>query len=364
MKNVLRIIGAILGIVLAVYLVYQLRTIFVYIILAVVLSLLGRPLMNLLGKIHIRNFRLPNSLSALIVLIVMILFVVGVFSLFVPLIAQQARIVSSIDANEVARAFAEPLNRFSQFLADYELSDESFDEHYFRAQIRDILKFGRVSSVFQSIFGILGNLFIAVFSVLFMSFFFLRDGMLLQRILETLVPDAEVPHVRVILDNTKRLLTRYCVGLVIQVTLVTIIISVSLKFFLGIENALIIGFMAGLLNLIPYLGPIMGAILGMLIVMLTNLDMNFYDELLPMSGWILVIFACMQLFDNMITQPVLFANVVNAHPLEIFIVISVAGTLYGITGMIIAIPAYTVLRIIAKELFSQYKVVSSLTRNL
>lgn len=363
-KNTLKLIGVLAGIVLALYLAYLLRTILIYLAIAVIISLLGRPIMNLLGKAKIGRAYLPASLSALLVLSFFILFVVGVFSLFVPLIVQQAKIISSIDANEVAGAFAEPLNRVSQFLSDYELTEERFDEQYLRKQVRQVIQFGQISVVFQSIFGILGNVFIAIFSVLFMSFFFLRDGTLLQRILETMVPDNEVNHVRTILDNVKRLLTRYCFGLMIQVTLVTLIVSSSLYFFLGVENALIIGFMAGLLNLVPYLGPLMGGILGVFVIMLTNLELNFYEELLPLSGWVLVIFACMQLFDNMITQPVLFANVVNAHPLEIFIIISVAGTLYGITGMILAIPVYTVIRIIAKEFFSRYKVVSSLTRNL
>lgn len=364
MKNALKLIGIVVAIALALYGAYLIRTVIIYLVLSAILSLLGRPLMNLFEKVKIGRFHLPNSLSALLVLLFFVLFVSGVFSLFVPLIIEQARIISNIDTNEVIRAFAEPMNRMQQFLSDYELTEERFDEKFLKSQVREILQFGRISAIFQNIFGILGNVFIAIFSLLFMSFFFLRDGNLLRRMIEAVTPDTETVHVRSILNNTKRLLTRYCFGLLVQVTLVTLIVSSSLYFFLGIENALIIGFMAGLLNLVPYLGPIMGATLGIIIIMLTNLDMNFYEELLPLSGWVLVIFAMMQLIDNMFTQPIVFSNVVNAHPLEIFVIISIAGTLYGITGMIVAIPTYTVLRIIAKEFFSKYEVVEKLTRNL
>lgn len=364
MKQALKTIGVIVAIALALYVAFLLRTILLYLLLSAIISLLGRPLMNLLAKVKVGRFRFPRSLSAAMVLLFFILFIVGVFSVFVPLIAQQARIISNIDTNEVVQAFEEPMLRVQNFLSEYELTEERFDENYLKAQVRDLLQFGRISNIFQSIFGILGNVFIAIFSLLFMSFFFLRDGNLLAKIISAITPDSESHHVQSILDNTKRLLTRYCFGLVIQVSLVTLIVSSSLYFFLGIDNALIIGFMAGLLNLVPYLGPIMGATLGVFIIMLTNLELDFYSELLPLSGGVLVIFAVMQLIDNMFTQPIVFSNVVNAHPLEIFIIISIAGTLYGITGMIVAIPAYTVLRIIAKEFFSQYKIVERLTRDL
>lgn len=364
MKNALKLIGIVVAIALALYGAYLIRTIFLYLVLSAIISLLGRPLMNLLARVRIGRFHLPSSLNAILVLLFFILFIAGVFSLFVPLIIEQARIISQIDTNDVVQAFSEPMRRVQQFLSDYELTEERFDENFFKRQVREILQFGRISSIFQNIFDILGNIFIAVFSLIFMSFFFLRDGNLLRRMIEAITPDSEAAHVRSILANTKRLLTRYCFGLLIQVTLVTVIVSSSLYFFLGIENALIIGFMAGLLNLVPYLGPIMGATLGIIIIMLTNLELNFYEQLLPMSLWVLVIFAVMQLIDNMFTQPIIFSNVVNAHPLEIFIIISIAGTLYGITGMIIAIPVYTVLRIIAKEFFSQYKLVDKLTHNL
>lgn len=326
--------------------------------------MLGRPIMNLLNKVKIKRFRLSPSFNAIFILLFFVSLIVGLVSIFVPLVIQQARLLSEIDVNEVLNAFNEPMDRIQHFLAEYELSDERFDDKYVRMKIRELLKFSLISDAFQSAFGILGNVFVAIFSILFMSFFFLRDGSLLTKIITAITPRTESNHVKSILDNTKRLLTRYCFGLAVQVSLVTLIVSSSLYFFLGIENALIIGFLAGMLNLVPYLGPVMGAVLAVGIIMLTNLNLDFYEELLPLGGWVLLIFACMQLFDNMFTQPVIFSNVVNAHPLEIFIVISVAGTIYGITGMVFAIPVYTVLRIIAKEFFSHYKLVERLTKNL
>jgi predicted PurR-regulated permease PerM len=76
------------------------------------------------------------------------------------------------------------------------------------------------------------------------------------------------------------------------------------------------------------------------------------------------VFAAANLIDNTVLQPLIYSNSVKAHPVEIFLVILIAGSLAGIPGMILAIPTYTMLRVIAKEFLSQFKVVQSLTRNI
>ena len=70
-----------------------------------------------------------------------------------------------------------------------------------------------------------------------------------------------------------------------------------------------------------------------------------------------------QLVDNFLSQPLIFSNRVKSHPLEIFLVILISGTLFGIVGMIIAIPTYTVIKVILQEFLSDNKIVQSLTKN-
>jgi len=71
-----------------------------------------------------------------------------------------------------------------------------------------------------------------------------------------------------------------------------------------------------------------------------------------------------QTIDNVVFQPFIFASSVNAHPLEIFIVILAAGSFAGVAGMILAIPSYTVLRVIGKEFFNNFKTIKKLTSGL
>jgi len=115
---------------------------------------------------------------------------------------------------------------------------------------------------------------------------------------------------------------------------------------------------------IPYVGPIAGAVLGISMGVITHLSMDFSSQLLPLMIYMLLVFISVQIIDNVVFQPIIYSSSVHAHPLEIFIVLLVAGSLGGIIGMILAIPGYTVLRVFAKEFFNNFKVVKKLTENI
>ena len=133
---------------------------------------------------------------------------------------------------------------------------------------------------------------------------------------------------------------------------------------LGVKNCILIGMFAGLMNVIPYVGPLLAAAFGVTIGITSNLELEFYTQLLPLVYKIALVFLIVQLIDSLIFQPLVISNIVKAHPLEIFLVILIAGTLAGIGGMIIAVPIYTILRIIAKEFLNNFKIVQQLTSEL
>jgi predicted PurR-regulated permease PerM len=225
----------------------------------------------------------------------------------------------------------------------------------------DLVGLGGVSSLFTGVFNFIGNAFIAVFSILFMTFFFLKDAQLFHRIIIAITPDSQVEHIKNIMASSSHLLTRYFSGLIVQIAIVTIMVTSGLA-IIGAENALLLGFIAGIFNLIPYIGPLISAVIGIVIVTTTYTG--------DTSGWAAhvggaaIVYLVTQLFDNFFTQPVIFSNRVNAHPLEIFIVISMAGLLGGVSGMVLAVPVYTLLRIVANEFLSGHKVVDALTKKI
>ncbi|MEE9437710.1 MAG: AI-2E family transporter [Saprospiraceae bacterium] len=220
-----------------------------------------------------------------------------------------------------------------------------------------------VPKLFKSIVGTLGSLIIGLMSVLFIAFFFLREQGLFNNMISGIVPDKYEKKTLQAISGSSNMLIRYFIGVLAQVSIITIFVSLALR-ILGVENALLIGFFAALINIVPYVGPILGATFAIVITISSNLGLPFYDAVLPLLFKVTIVFLFMQLLDNFILQPNIFSKSVKAHPLEIFLIVLIGANIAGVVGMILAIPAYTVLRVVAKAFLSEFKVVQSLTKGL
>jgi len=154
-------------------------------------------------------------------------------------------------------------------------------------------------------------------------------------------------------------------GVILETTFMMTLLTTGL-YIIGIEFhlAVLVGMIGGALNIIPYIGPWIGAAIGVILITTANINLDFYTEIIPMILKILGIVAVAQLTDNVLFQPLIYSKSVKAHPLEIFIIIIVAGSMYGILGMMLAIPGYTVIRVIAREFLDEYKFVHTLTQNM
>ena len=199
--------------------------------------------------------------------------------------------------------------------------------------------------------------------MLFISFFFLKDSRLFESGVLTFIPDNKESRWKTSSTKIKDLLSRYFVGLIFQILILFIIYTIGLL-IIGVENAIVIAFLCALLNLIPYVGPLIGAFLMLTLTMTSNLGESFSDIILPKTFWVFVVFIIGQLIDNFGSQPIIFSKSVKSHPLEIFLVILIAGILFGVVGLIIAIPAYTAIKVILKEFLSENKIVKKLTKGL
>ncbi|MBT8191236.1 MAG: AI-2E family transporter, partial [Bacteroidia bacterium] len=232
-----------------------------------------------------------------------------------------------------------------------------------RSNIFEMFNPSKIQQILSSLVGVFGSFIIALMAVFFIAFFFLKEQGLFTRMVSFLVPNNRESQVSHAIKDSSALLIRYFVGLCIQVLILTLLTSLILK-LLGFQNALLMAFCFAFLNLIPYIGPIMGNFVGVLIVISSNLDIGFYDGMLPMIIKAVVVFALLQVLDNVLLQPNIFSKSVKAHPLEIFLVVLAGAKMGGVLGMVIAIPAYTVLRVLAKVFFSEFDVVKKLTANL
>ena len=364
MNQTLKYISGILLTLFGLYLAWYFSDILVYVLIAGVLSFIGQPIVRLFDKIHIKQFKMPHTLSAVLVLIVMVLVLTSLFIIFVPIINRQAQVITSIDFQYLGEQLQKPLNDLEKQLLKFNmLENDQTLETMISAELESLLTMTSVKSIFGNVVGFAGSLFIGIFSVIFMTFFFLRDDHLFYNGIMLFVPTKFEDKAAIIMSDTRRLLSRYFVGLSAEMFAMMTMITVGLTFF-GVENALLIGFLGGLMNVIPYLGPIIGAAIGVLIGATGTLSTGSYENIVPISTTIVGTFIVVKLIDDFILQPFIYSTSVMAHPIEIFLVILMAGSIAGIPGMILAIPGYTVLRIIAKQFFNQSKLVKKITANI
>ncbi|MEA3448197.1 MAG: AI-2E family transporter [Bacteroidota bacterium] len=364
MNKVTRYIIGALSIVVLVLFVWFFTEIVAYILIAAVLSMIGRPLVNRLLKIHIKSFRFPRWLASLLTLACMVFVIVLFFRIIIPLVGEQINEIRSIEVKTLSHNLKDPYAEFDNWVHSipFQRTSEFSSKEFLSEKIVNLIQFDEISVMFNKIGGALGSVLIGIFAVLFITFFFMKEDRLFNKGILLMVPEKYEGKTQHALHKIRKLISRYFIGLLGQVTGIVILVTTGLTIS-GVEFslALLIGIIAGFLNLIPYLGPWIGAAIGIVMVIAGNLGMDFYDEMLPMLIFVLLTFAVTQLIDVMFFQPTIFGNSVSAHPLEVFLVILIAGKLAGVIGMMLAIPSYTVLRVFAREFFNQYKLVRGIT---
>jgi len=355
-KGILRALFQLTGLVLLLWVLYELQSIIVYFSIAAVIALVGRPISLFLIKRLKFNSLLANTLTILILLGI----VVGIVSLFIPLIVKQGGNLSLLNVEELENNLAVLMTEITNYL---QLDSQFWQQQLRSGSLFESINLSAVPDFLNSIIGVLGDITVGLFSVLFISFFLLKDSKMLERILLTLVKDEYTEKTSASILKIKQLLSRYFIGLLVQI-LILLVIYFLVLFLVGIPNAFVIAFLCALLNLIPYLGPIIGGVLMLLLTMTSNLDASFSAVILPKAIYVMIGFVFGQLIDNFFSQPFIFSSSVKSHPLEIFIVILAAGSLFGPMGMILAIPAYTAIKVVLKIFLSDNKIVKSVTKSL
>ncbi len=367
MKATLRNFLIFFGILLLLAAIWYFRNIVVYILVSGVLSIMGRPLVDLFCRIRIWKWKFPRALSALLTLIIIWGAILLFFYIFVPLVTKQINYFSTIDSEKIVRLIEGPIEKIEKIFISLNpsISDKLLLKEYVGSKVTDVLSIEMIQNLMGSIPGILGNMVIAIFSITFVTFFFLKDQHLFFESILMWIPDKYVDNVTRALNSIKNLLTRYFIGIVIQSTCIMILITIGMT-IIGIEfqQALVMGLILGILNVIPYVGPWLGLFVAIIMGVASHINQDFNTVVVPLVYYMVIVEAITHLIDNVVFQPVIFSNSVKAHPLEIFVVVLAAGFAAGVPGMILGIPAYTVLRVFAREFFYGFKAVQKITSSL
>jgi len=355
-NGILRAIGVLAIVCIALYFLYQIQTVIVYLIVAIIFSLIANPIVEFLK----RRLKFSNSLAVVATMLLFLLSITGLIMLFVPLITSQSTNLSLLDTKSIENRSIELYNQLSVYLKNHNIE---INKIFKETDITSRLNFNFLTDFFNSIIGTISSFGIGLVSVFFISFFFLKDKVQFIVGMKKILPNEHEEQILNSIEKTRLLLTRYFLGLLLQLTIIFILYLIVLLIF-GVENAIVIAFLCGLLNVIPYVGPFIASILAGILTMLSNIGNDFQDVILPTTIYVSIGFFIVQLIDNNISSPIIFSKSVNSHPLEIFLVILIIGMLFGITGMIIAIPLYTTLKVIGKEFFPENKIIKILTKNL
>ncbi len=368
MSKIWKIIFTSFLVVLLALFFWYFRTIVIYVLIAGVVSLIGQPLMNLLAKLQFGRVKLPGSVRAVLVLIFFWGLIYGFVRVSLPIIFSQAKAISNINVNELQEKINDPLSIVDKTLRTYNLSGIDYNKlnEYITEKLEKVIDVSNLSNIFSVLIRVIGELIVAIFSITFITYFFLTDSGLFYKMILFFVPDKYDDRFLRALNQIQFLLSRYFIGVTLESILITILRTLGFTLILGIDFkiSLIVSLFSGIINVIPYVGNLIGYVFALAYIYITNTNLDFYSEMFPLFIYVTIIYFTVQIIDNILFQPLIYAKSVKAHALEIFLVILMAGSVGGILGMVLAIPSYTVLRVIANEFFSQYKVVSEITKNL
>ena len=340
------------------------RSVLVYVLVAFLVSLLSHPLMRLMRRLKIKGKPLPDTLLAIVAILAVLLAVTLFVTQMVPVVIHIVRDASIMNAQDIPyNSLLDQLNLwliglFPSLGADFDLVATLLE------QIRAVVSLSNVTSVLGSVASVAASIGVALFSVVFISFFFIKDDKLFCKIISALVPDRIEDSVEKTVSDITHLLSRYFLGLVIEVLGVILVDFLGLWLIarIGADYAIGIAFIAGVLNVIPYVGPLLGEVIGVLLCVVLKYGAGM-GLAVPIWAFALIVLAVMlgaQLIDNFVYQPLIYSSSIKSTPLEIFIVLLMAGHIGGTWGLLLGIPAYTVVRVIAARFFYHHKAVRRL----
>ena len=353
-KGLLKTVAILFGITLACFFIYKLSTVLIYIIVAIVFSLIANPVVLFLRK----KLKFKNILAVITTLFLFSLLITSFILMFVPLIISQGENLSLLDIPSLEKNYTTLIENLSIYLAKYNIDFLKILE-----SINLNSTFTFIPTLVNNLISALGNFGMGLASVLFISFFLLKDRIAFFSTFKTILPSNQKSKILHSLDKISHLLTRYFIGLLIQLFLIFILNGIVFLIF-GIDNAFIIALLCAILNVIPYVGPILAMLVASTLMLISGITTDFIQETLPTTLYVLIGMFIVQLIDNNINQPIIFSKSTKSHPLEIFLVILSSGVLFGIVGMIIAVPTYTVLKVIGKSFFPNNKIVIALTKDI
>ena len=323
-----------------------------YIFIAFIFSLIGKPIAKTINRIKIRKFYIPYGLCSFLTLAVMVMFFVLIVIFLIPLLTNETQRFAAINYDDLANNLKDKLSNIEYFMYRNGIigANDSL-ESLITAKIKEFANNTNFSVILGMFMSATGSFLMGLFAVFFLTFFFIKDDIRLEGVAKLFFAEKHAERLNMVSEKINTLLSRYFIGLIVEIAIMVTLLYIGMT-ILGVRGALLMAFMGGLLNAIPYLGPLIGALSSCMFGAVDCLASNDYYAILPAVLKIGGVFLAANLLDNIILQPLIYSRSVRAHPIEIFLVIIMGGSFAGIFGMFFAIPVYTMIRAIVVELFN------------
>jgi len=355
-NGILRAVIITTGALLLLYILFLIQPVIYFLFIALIVTMIGNPIVRFLET----KLKFNHIAAVVVTMIFFILLLAGFIMMFVPLIISQSENLSLLDTAKLQNDLTQLAERINNYFSDRNIDTENLLKE---SNIASKINLNFIPNFLNSFLGTLGNIGMAIGSIIFITFFFLKDKKLFTINAKKILPTEHEDKILNSFRKINHLLSRYFIGLIGQITILFVLYLIVLLIF-GVQNAFIIAFITALLNIIPYVGPLIATILVAVLTMLGHLDPQSQGDMFSTTLYVLIGYSVAQIIDNNVTTPLIFSNSVNSHPLEIFIVILASGFLFGVLGMIVAVPIYTIIKVVAKEFFPENPVVKVLTRGI
>ncbi|WIV11191.1 AI-2E family transporter [Proteiniborus sp. MB09-C3] len=308
---------------------------------SIVLSYLLNPLVNIIEK---RGFKRSYSIL-LIYLFLLTLIILLIVSIVPKLSSEFENLVRLLPSyfNRIYDYFNNISVKYSKHLdklpPEFQAIKEVFFENLKNFQVLILNYLRNITNSAISIFSKMVSFVI----VPIMAYYFLKDKDYFKKKITLIIPKNQRNDVLKIGREVDKVLGRFIRGQLLVCTFVGISSSIALL-IIGVDFAIIIGLVAGIADIIPYFGPIIGIFPAIVFALLKS----------PMKAlWVIISFTVIQQLESNIIAPKIVGESVGVHPVIIMLALLIGGSYFGITGMLFAIPATIVLKIVSSFLIDK-----------
>ncbi|MCB0442527.1 MAG: AI-2E family transporter, partial [Flavobacterium sp.] len=271
-NGILRAVGVLALVALGSWFLYSIQSVIIYLAVALILTLICYPVVSFLkAKCKFNNFW---AVITTLFLLILFFFLFGL--MFVPLISSQADSLSLLNTEAIEEKVTLLYYDLSLYLIDHGILVEDIFQD---VDVASYMNLNIIPSFLNKIISTLSSIGIGIASVLFITFFFLKDRLIFMAGAKRIIPDSLEEEVLNSLKKINNLLTRYFLGLLLQLFIVFILYFIVLLIF-GVENAFVIAFICAVLNIIPYVGPLIGSVLAAALTMIGGIGGDFQTEIL------------------------------------------------------------------------------------